>query len=376
MGEVRLAGVGATGLGAADEHRGTVAQGALWRNTYRIFYGTTSAPQPSINHLRAKIRPFRGKFRPITAPRVESRAGAPTVGSGGDSVAFAPGLSPAPIVTFPAPAPRTRRADFRHRALQWDHAPRTRTAGATRAYRGGSDPRHHLRPLHGFRSAYPSRIRRAVEPVHASTTSNLYRSTPSLMHAMLPESSPSTRGPGIATPASSLPSDIAPHLRPLSSAGITRRLRSYGPLRHPDGPACPSRDSGWCVHTTDRASRVASIPLLHACRRHYPGGTGQCARRSLPSRWQPSPFYRRVGFRITRFEACSAFTKVAARMLAEPPMAALLIGVLQTRSLPPSPAPTATGWSDSCRAGFAPAEGRRLRTAHGKVGLVVVNRKI
>ena len=233
----------------------------------------------------------------------------------------------------------------------------------------GSDPRHHLRPLHGFRSAYPSRIRRAVEPVHASTTSNLYRSTPSLMHVMLPESSPSTRGPGIATPASSLPSDIAPHLRPLSSAGITRRLRSYGPLRHPDGPACPSRDSGWCVHTTDRASRVASIPLLHACRRHYPGGTGQCARRSLPSRWQPSPFYRRVGFRITRFEACSAFTKVAARMLAEPPMAALLIGVLQTRSLPPSPAPTATGWSDSCRAGFAPAEGRRLRTAHGKVGL-------
>ena len=82
-----------------------------------------------------------------------------------------------------------------------------------------------------------------------------------------------------------------------------------------------------------------------------------------------SPFYRRVGFRITRFEACSAFTKVAARMLAEPPMAALLIGVLQTSSLPPSPAPTATGWSDSCRAGFAPAEGRRLRTAHGKVGL-------
>ena len=123
------------------------------------------------------------------------------------------------------------------------------------------------------------------------------------------------------------------------------------------------------VHTTDRASRVASIPLLYACRRQYPGGTGQCARRSLPSRWQPSPFYRRVDFRITRFEACSAFTKVAARILAEPPMAALLIGVLQTMSLPPSPAPTATGWSDSCRAGFAPAEGRRLRTAHGKVGL-------
>ena len=38
-------------------------------------------------------------------------------------------------------------------------------------------------------------------------------------------------------------------------------------------------------------------------------------------------------------------------------------------SLPPSSAPTATGWSDSCRAGFAPAVGRRLRTAHEKSGL-------
>ena len=137
MGEVRLAGVGASGLGAADEHRDTVAEGAIRCNTYIIFYGTTSTLPLSINHLRSKNRPIPGKPRPITPHKVESRAGAPTVGSGGDSVAFAPGLSPAPIVTFPAPAPRTRRADFRHRALQWDHAPRTRTAGATRAYRGG-----------------------------------------------------------------------------------------------------------------------------------------------------------------------------------------------------------------------------------------------
>ena len=38
-----------------------------------------------------------------------------------------------------------------------------------------------------------------------------------------------------------------------------------------------------------RASRVATIPLFHACRRHYPGGTGRCSFRSLPGRWQPSP---------------------------------------------------------------------------------------
>jgi len=31
------------------------------------------------------------------------------------------------------------------------------------------------------------------------------------------------------------------------------------------------------------------------------------------------------------------------------------IGVLQFNSLPPCTAPTASGWSDSCRAGFPPA---------------------
>ena len=44
-------------------------------------------------------------------------------------------------------------------------------------------------------------------------------------------------------------------------------------------------------------------------------------RRSLPDRCQPSPSYRRVGFRIKCFEACSAFTRVAARNVAESPEA-------------------------------------------------------
>jgi len=42
-------------------------------------------------------------------------------------------------------------------------------------------------------------------------------------------------------------------------------------------------------------------------------------------------------------------------MVTKPPVAARFTGVLQTMSLPPPSAPTATGWSDSCRAGFAPA---------------------
>lgn len=117
----------------------------------------------------------------------------------------------------------------------------------------------------------------------------------------------------------------------------------------------------------DRASRVASTPLFHTCCRQYPGGTRRCMRRSLPDRWQPSLFSRQVGFRIERFEACSAFTCVAARMVTGPPMATRYIGVLQTISLPPSSAPIATGWNDSCRTGFAPAEEWRLFTAHAEM---------
>ena len=127
-------------------------------------------------------------------------------------------------------------------------------------------------------------------------------------------------------------------------------------------------------HATVGASRVASIPLFHACRRQYPGGTARCVCRSLPSRWRPSPYSRRVGFRITNFEACSAFTRVAARMVAEPPKAARFIGVLQTMSLPPSSAPTATGWSDSCRAGLATRWGMAPCTAHSSLMAILCSR--
>ena len=172
----------------------------------------------------------------------------------------------------------------------------------------------------------------------------------------------------MATPVTLLPLGIAPHLRLLSSAGITRHPWYYKPLRHPERPDLALTGCRLARATPpDRASRVASTPLFHACCRHYPGGTCRCLRRSLPDRCQPSPISRRVGFRIERFGACSAFTGVAARMVAEPPLAARCIGVLQTMSLPPSSAPTATGWNDSCRTGFAPAEEWRLSRRHRKV---------
>ena len=53
------------------------------------------------------------------------------------------------------------------------------------------------------------------------------------------------------------------------------------------------------------------------------------------------------------------------------PRRPFVIGVLQTMLLPPPSAPTATGWSDICRAGFAPAEEWRLLTAHRRITLRV-----
>ena len=60
----------------------------------------------------------------ITSSRraVESRTGAPALGSGGLSGAFAPGLSPAPVAAFPVPAHQTGRAGFPHPAFGRDHA--------------------------------------------------------------------------------------------------------------------------------------------------------------------------------------------------------------------------------------------------------------
>jgi hypothetical protein len=82
-------------------------------------------------------------------------------------------------------------------------------------------------------------------------------------------------------------------------------------------PGHPSRASGWTLPCPrHEASRVAAVFLFHACRRHYPGGSTGCVFRSLHQCRQPSPFIGWVGFRITRFGACSAFTRVAACMLA------------------------------------------------------------
>jgi len=68
--------------------------------------------------------------------------------------------------------------------------------------------------------------------------------------------------------------------------------------------------------------------LFHACRRHYHGGTARGCR-YLARRQRPSLKRRKVGFRNSLFEACSAFTRVPACMVAKSPKVTRYTRVLQ-----------------------------------------------
>ena len=217
------------------------------------------------------------------------------VGSGAyDPLACATGAqSDSHWVRFHSPARRTGRADFPHPALQWDHASRTRNASSEPlpAIAGHSRCRWLcVPPAPRSCTASPAiaPLRRAAKPVYALTAPSLQSVSPapSLTHVMLRNSLPLHAGfIGKATPAGLRPSVIPPHLRPLSSTGITPRLQSYRPLRHPAGPACPSRGS-----RLPRARHRQGFPCCYAF--HLPcmptplprRKTDRCSRRSLPSR--------------------------------------------------------------------------------------------
>ena len=160
------------------------------------------------------------------------------------------------------------------------------------------------------------------------------------MHVMLPESSPSSRGPGIATPAGLLPSVIAPHLRSLSSTGGVFSRTDLSAT--PTGPARGS-------DTTD--SRVAPSPSsMRAAAKAGPG----CACRSLPGQWR---LPQRTGGSAPAFQV----SMLSVHSRCGPHGRWITLGdpfeVLRTMSLPPSSAPIATGWSDS----FAGRDSHPLR---------------
>ena len=185
------------------------------------------------------------------------------------------GASVSRLAASPLPARRTGRADLPHPALIRDHALRPRKAprSPSRRVRSGrprsSEERSSPRPLPGGRDEATGRAARTFP------TPRLH-SVPSLPHAApsgVPEHETEVLGDR-HSPRPFLPSCALPEPRPLRSAGVTRPLRYFGPIRHPAGSSWPSRVRGWRVRATDRASRVAASFLFPTCQRHYPGGNG------------------------------------------------------------------------------------------------------
>ena len=130
------------------------------------------------------------------------------------------------------------------------------------------------------------------------------------------------------------------------SRGVPRQSHSRGPspLHHPSTPEAPFLDGHYPASSVLRASpppcrpglplagfrlprarHRQGFPCCHAC--HLPHVPTPIPRRKpasarvahFPASRRPSPYSRRVGSRITRNEACSAFTHVPARVVAEPP---------------------------------------------------------
>src|SRR5213079_2265933 len=148
-------------------------------------------------------------------------------------------------------------------------------------------------------------------------------------------------------------------LRSLPSTGVTRLPRYYEPFRHPRAPSLSLTGVRLVI-----ADHALGLPVLRAlslctCCRHYPGAAaGRTLRSASPSRISLPRKGRRVGLRIVLFEACSAFTRVAACTLALSPVRDTLIEGF-SHCATSMTAPVASGWS-SCRVGFAPTGTHRL----------------
>ena len=139
-----------------------------------------------------------------------------------------------------------------------------------------------------------------------------------------------------------------PEVRALCSAGITRPHSSYGPVRRPRGPS-PK------VTSRARPSSPPGLPrlpvsLFQRAVPITPADQDGCTCRLLPRPARPSPDHRRVGIRGFTFEACSGFTRITARWIAQPPKAAFVTGLRSIR-LPGQTACQLPDQTDNCLGG-------------------------
>jgi hypothetical protein len=113
---------------------------------------------------------------------------------------------------------------------------------------------------------------------------------------------------------------------------IGKRVGSRGPSLHRRYPASAvlrprptpvsCRRPGRRSRRDPRPTRVSHVTrnAFWTCRLHYPGGPDERMCWLLTHRHKPSPLFRKVGVRNSRFEACSEFTHVTARTVARPPV--------------------------------------------------------
>src|SRR6266496_579271 len=123
-----------------------------------------------------------------------------------------------------------------------------------------------------------------------------------------------------------------PEARALSSAGVTRPHRSYGPLRLPDWPppfltTLEARPSTSPEPPPLAADRLPHMPC--SLPRWIGSGARWLTSLRVPARVsslsvQPSPFLRRAGIHNFTFEACSSFNRVTACKVAHPPFAGFI----------------------------------------------------
>jgi hypothetical protein len=161
---------------------------------------------------------------------------------------------------------------------------------------------------------------------------------------------------------------------PASSSSSKARQKS-GPFPPPELPGLTGRttlsDSRPVRCQTQRRSRDlrprGSPPItritLPACHAHYPDGSERVRLSIASPSTRPSPLFRRVGIHIFTFEACSGFTHVTARWIAQPPKAAFVTrlqpGQSPSRTARQLPDQSTTLWVESSSTGDTRLRGAR-----------------
>ena len=158
--------------------------------------------------------------------------------------------------------------------------------------------------------------------------------------------------------------ESVPEVRVLPSAGVTQPRQYYDPVRRPPGPSsrrCRRRDLRPNRASTDYPHHLSNVPcpLPRRIERVHVSIASPSTR--------PSPLFRRVGIRIITFEACSGFTHVTARWIAQPPKAAFVTRLPPGR-LPNQAARQLPEQSTTLRVKSSSTGGARLRRALNKMG--------